>query len=159
MTRAIPLSLLTACLVAAAGVAQAQAWTAAGSSDVPVRAGEASTLTHGVPNAATTNSPWPDGTPVIVGQPVPATVTVVPHAYVVPAPVVHERVDAYRRGKASVSTDVPGRAGEASTMTHGVPNMATSNGPAQPATVHVITAMPLHQHAVVNPPVYYHPYR
>ena len=42
-------SLLLAGLIAFAGVAQAQ--TASATSDVPVKAGEASTMTQGVPNA------------------------------------------------------------------------------------------------------------
>ncbi|HEV7963947.1 MAG TPA: hypothetical protein VGP57_15530, partial [Actinoplanes sp.] len=39
-------------LLAAAGAAQAQ-----GTTNVPAKAGEASTMTNGVPNAKTTNSP------------------------------------------------------------------------------------------------------
>ena len=47
-------SLLLAGLMAMAGATSAQ--TAAATSNVPVQAGEASTLTNGVPNAQTTNS-------------------------------------------------------------------------------------------------------
>jgi hypothetical protein len=50
------LSVLMAGLMAAAG-AYAQTTPAAGSSDTPPKAGEASTQTLGAPNAKTTNSP------------------------------------------------------------------------------------------------------
>jgi hypothetical protein len=50
------LPVLMAGLVAAAG-AYAQTTPAAGSSDTPPKAGEASTQTMGAPNAKTTNSP------------------------------------------------------------------------------------------------------
>jgi hypothetical protein len=50
------LSVLMAGLMAAAG-AYAQSTPAAGSSDTPPKAGEASTQTMGAPNAKTTNSP------------------------------------------------------------------------------------------------------
>ena len=59
MKRALSSTLLLAGLVALGGVAQAQTF------DSPMRAGEASTMTGGEPNALTTNSPYPDGTAVI----------------------------------------------------------------------------------------------
>ena len=94
-------SLLLAGLMAFAGVAQAQ--TAAGTSDVPVNAGEASTTTQSVPNAKTTNS------------------------LATEAPMMNQskseiREDAQGRSNASASTRSPGRAGEASTMVDGRPN-------------------------------------
>ena len=52
-------TILLASMIAVAGVAQAQTF------DSPMRAGEASTMTGGEPNALTTNSPYPDGTAVI----------------------------------------------------------------------------------------------
>lgn len=59
-------SLLAAGLLAAAG-AHAQYYNgAAATYDSPIQAGEASTMTGGAPNAKTTNSPYPDGTPVVV---------------------------------------------------------------------------------------------
>ena len=60
--RKTPLSaLLAAGIVAVAGVAQADSF------ESPTQAGEASTMTNGVPNQATTNSPFPDGyNPTIV---------------------------------------------------------------------------------------------
>ncbi|HEY0887104.1 MAG TPA: hypothetical protein VGE20_17555 [Ramlibacter sp.] len=94
------LSILLAGLLAVAGV-QAQTAPAAGSSDLPPKAGEASTQTRGVPNAATTNSPATE------------------------APIVDKdqvRQDAHGQSNASVTTPVPGKAGEASTMVQGRPN-------------------------------------
>ena len=91
-------SLLLTGLMAFAGVAQAQT-----TSDVPIKAGEASTMTQGVPNAKTTNS------------------------LATEAPMMNQskseiREDAQGRSKASASTRTPGRAGEASTMVDGRPN-------------------------------------
>lgn len=94
-------SLLLAALMAFAGVAQAQ--TAAGTTDVPVSAGEASTMTQGVPNAKTTNS---------VGA----------EAQMVNKSKTEIREDAQGRSNASATTRSPGRAGEASTMVEGRPN-------------------------------------
>ena len=92
-------SLLLAGLMALAGVASAQ--TAAATADVPVQAGEASTVTNGVPNAKTTNST----------------------ASEVPAMSKSQmREDAQGRSAASATTRSPGRAGEASTMVNGNPN-------------------------------------
>jgi hypothetical protein len=103
------LSVLLAGLLTAAGV-QAQSTSASGSSDTPSKAGEASTQTHGVPNAKTTNSP--DG--------------------------ASTSKDAARQGakanSASTTTDVPGKAGEASTMTQGAPNAKTTNSPDSTST-------------------------
>jgi hypothetical protein len=78
-------SLLAAGLLAAAA-AQAQIYdnSAAATSDSPVRAGEATTMTNGVPNLRSTNSPYPDGTPVVtVG---PAVVASPGYPYVVTSP-------------------------------------------------------------------------
>lgn len=99
-------SLLLAGLLAASG-AMAQSTPAAGSSDVPPKAGEASTQTLGVPNAATTNSAVTDA-PVIAKDQV--------------------RMGAQGAGAASATTSVPGKAGEASTMVNGQPN-AKDNDP------------------------------
>jgi hypothetical protein len=99
-------SLLLAGLLAAAGIAQAQ--TAAATSDVPVKAGEASTMTQGQPNMATTNNP--------------ATEAPVGSAAQVRAEAQQNRTGA----AATVST--PAKAGEASTMVQGRPN-ADVNAP------------------------------
>ena len=114
-------ALLLAGIVAAAGIAQAQ------TSDVPTQAGEASTMTHGQPNAATTNSPYGDTTVMGAG---PVVVYENP-AYVFPGrqegkPHL-QRSDAYARGSFAETCNVPSQAGEASTMTNGQPNASTSN--------------------------------
>ena len=63
-------SLLLAGVLAAAGAAQAQYWSSGNATaDTPMRAGEASTMTNGVPNMVTANSPYPDGTPLVVVGP------------------------------------------------------------------------------------------
>jgi hypothetical protein len=98
------LPILLAGLLAAAG-AQAQSTPAAGSSDLPPKAGEASTQTQGVPNAATTNSP------------------------VTEAPAVSKdaaRQSAQGMGAASGTSSVAPKAGEASTVVQGKPNMDPS---------------------------------
>lgn len=92
-------SLLLAGLLAIAGAATAQ--TAAGTSNVPAAAGEASTTTNGVPNAKTTNTPGSEAPTMSKGQ---------------------IRQDAMGRDNAAATTNSPGRAGEASTMVQGVPN-------------------------------------
>lgn len=98
-------SILLAGLLAVAGV-QAQTAPAAGSSDGPPKAGEASTQTRGVPNAATTHSP------------------------VTEAPLQSKdeiRQDAHGLSGAAVTTPVPGKAGEASTMSQGRPNASDTS--------------------------------
>ncbi len=99
MTKFATPSLLLAGLMALAGVANAQ--TAAGTSNVPLQAGEASTVTQGVPNAKTTNSTASEA-PALTKSEI--------------------REDAQGRSKATVTTTTPGRAGEASTMVNGKPN-------------------------------------
>lgn len=134
ITRAV---LLAAIATGAAGMAQAE------TSDMPYRAGEASTMTQGVPNAVTTNSPYPDGTAVIPAAPVlmapgsVATTTTYYYApyvttYAVPATPVITSSSTTLHGGASSTTNVPDRAGEASAMTGGVPNMAPNNFAAAP---------------------------
>ena len=89
-------SILLAGLIAFAGVAGAQT-----TSNVPVQAGEASTVTNGVPNAMTTNSTASEAPALTKSQ---------------------IREGAQGRSKATANTRSPGRAGEASTMVNGVPN-------------------------------------
>ncbi|RZJ19236.1 MAG: hypothetical protein EOO54_15050 [Haliea sp.] len=55
-------SFLLAGLMAVAGIAHAQSGSASATTDVPGKAGEASTMTNGKPNAKTTNSTASDGT-------------------------------------------------------------------------------------------------
>ncbi|HYE41523.1 MAG TPA: hypothetical protein VEB23_16405 [Ramlibacter sp.] len=134
-------ALLLAGVVATAGVAHAQTY------DVPQQAGEASTMTHGAPNLVTDN---PNGTYVMGAA--PATVTT--YTYTYPAvttysyatPVVTygavavppsaspdtvvtyvHRPEVVSRTQSAATFDVPARAGEASTMTGGAPNMVTDN--------------------------------
>ena len=93
--------LATPSILLAGLLAFASAHAAAPSSDVPVKAGEASTMTQGVPNAKTTNSVATD-TPAVTKD--------------------QAREDAQGRDKATATTTTPGRAGEASTMVKGNPN-------------------------------------
>jgi hypothetical protein len=131
-------ALIAAGIVAVAGAAQA------GTFDSPTQAGEASTMTHGVPNAATTNSPYPDGYnatmvmgagPVLVdpgvttysySYPQVITYTTPSYGYWTPAPVVSPSWNGYMNS-ASETSNTPQRAGEASTMSGGAPNMSTQN--------------------------------
>jgi hypothetical protein len=122
--------LLAAGVLAAAGLAQAQ------TTDSPQQAGEASTMTNGAPNVETSNSPYgglpsnpvyvtvaPSGTAVMGAGPL------VP-VYVSPYSVAIDPNDSkYTMSRATANTNVPGRAGEASTMTNGVPNVETNNAP------------------------------
>ena len=112
-------ALLAAGVVATAGLAQAAA-----NFDAPTQAGEASTMTNGVPNARTSNSP--DGVVTNVYYIGPSSTAVMGAPGVVVAPV-SRAATTYEMGKASATTNVPGRAGEASTMTNGVPNASTNN--------------------------------
>lgn len=100
MTKSTYLPFLLAGLLAAAGV-QAQTAPAAGSSDLPPKAGEASTQTQGAPNVQTTNTP---GTQAPVQSPEAV------------------RPDAQTMGSASATSSVPPKAGEASSFVQGKPN-------------------------------------
>jgi hypothetical protein len=137
ITRAV---LLAALATGAVGMAQAE------TSDMPYRAGEASTMTQGVPNAVTTNSPYSDGTAVVSVAPAlvaPGSVVTTTSYYyhpsitayavpVVPSTTVMGASSSSLHGGASATTNVPDRAGEASSMTGGVPNMAPNNFAAAP---------------------------
>lgn len=120
------LSLIAAGVLAMAGAVQAQA-----TFDSPVsQPGEASTMTYGQPNAVTSNSDMPDtGTmgagPTVVEQTI--TTYNVP-VYTLQPPVSNMPYDLDLGGASETST-TPMRAGEASTMTGGVPNMSTDNLP------------------------------
>jgi hypothetical protein len=101
MSKSTCLPILLAGLLAAAG-AQAQSAPASGSTDLPPKAGEASTQTLGAPNAKTTNSP------------------------VTEAPVAGKdaiRQEAQGMGSAAATSSVPPKAGEASAFTQGKPNV------------------------------------
>jgi hypothetical protein len=101
MTKTTYLPLLLAGLLAAAG-AQAQSTPAAGSSDGPPKAGEASTQTMGAPNAKTTNQ-------TATEAPIPNNKDVV-------------RQEAQGMGGASATSPIAPKAGEASTFVQGAPN-------------------------------------
>lgn len=110
--RTTTVSLLLSGLLAAGG-AFAQSSPAAGSSNVPAGAGEASTTSKGVPNAKTTN----DASTTNMGATGSTTVQ-----STTPMGKDAIRQDAKGQGSASATTSVPGRAGEASTMVNGKPN-------------------------------------
>lgn len=120
-------ALLLAGLVAAGGIAQAETF------DTPQQAGEASTMTQGAPNLQTTNSPYGDSQVVIdttVMGAAPATVysaVPVPNPYSDTVVTYVHRPEVVSRNSAAATFNVPARAGEASTMTGGAPNVATDN--------------------------------
>lgn len=109
-------SLLLAGLMAGGAWAQ----TASATSDVPVQAGEASTVTNGVPNMATSNAPSAVA-PVTSATGVPVDSAATPSTATMGAP---REVPLH---SATVTSNIPTMAGEASTMTNGVPNMSTHN--------------------------------
>lgn len=116
------LSLIVAGLVAVGGIAQAETF------DTPSQAGEASTMTMGQPNQLTTNSPYGDGSVVVdttVLGAAPTTVMVPMEHYVVTQPGWSGSWQ--ERNEAAATFNTPARAGEASTMTNGQPNMLTDN--------------------------------
>jgi hypothetical protein len=134
-------ALVVAAVVAVAGVAQAETF------DSPVhQAGEASTMTHGQPNMVTNNIGYPDNyssydslpPPVVTGSDTsvlggpPSTTTEI--VTVSPAPVYvqpstnwgyYQLHPTHDKGMASATgtSPIPDRAGEASTITNGVPNL------------------------------------
>jgi hypothetical protein len=118
MKQSLYLPILLAGLLAAAG-AQAQSAPAAGSSDLPPKAGEASTQTQGAPNAATTNAPG-TGTPAASKDAV--------------------RQDAQGMGAAAATSSVPPKAGEASTVVQGKPN-ADPDKPAAKSRAEVVAEL------------------
>lgn len=116
------LSLIVAGTLAMAGLAQADTY------DTPQQAGEASTMTMGQPNQLTTNSPYGDAGVVVdtrVLGAAPTTVMVPMEHYVHVQPGWNGNYQ--QRHQAAATFNVPARAGEASTMTGGVPNQLTDN--------------------------------
>ena len=100
MTKSTYLPFLLAGLLAAAG-AQAQTAPAAGSTDGPPKAGEASTQTQGVPNAKTTHSTASEAPAATSGAMPPS---------------------AQSMGSAAATSNIAPKAGEASTYAQGKPN-------------------------------------
>jgi len=117
MKQSHSLAILLAGLLAAAGV-QAQSAPASGSTDLPPKAGEASTQTMGAPNAATTN--------------VPATQA--------PANKDAVRQEAQGMSGAAATSSVPPKAGEASTVVQGKPNI-DPNMPAAKTRAEVVAEL------------------
>lgn len=120
--------VVAASLALAGGLAQAQQ-----TFDVPQVAGEVSTMTNGAPNVSTDNDNAPSSVYLYSVPSVPYTTAVMgagpavvysygytpyPYPLYSPSPV---------HGGASETSNVPLRAGEASTMTHGAPNVETQN--------------------------------
>lgn len=101
--QAKPFAFLLAATLAAAGAAHAQ--KAAETTNTPQRAGEASTMTGGAPNAKTTNEVTTDKASKSKAA----------------------KTSKAKKGGASETSNVPERAGEASTMTGGAPNKKTTN--------------------------------
>ncbi|HVE53116.1 MAG TPA: hypothetical protein VNB23_06995, partial [Ramlibacter sp.] len=89
-----------------AGLAPAQ--TAADTTNTPQRAGEASTMTGGAPNAKTSNEGATDKPAGKSGK-------------------AAKGQKAAGKHSAAATSNVPDRAGEASTMTGGAPNKKTTN--------------------------------
>ena len=138
----------------AAGATMAQAETF----DTPQQAGEASTMTHGAPNQLTTNSPYGDHAVVITSPAVVAsssapmtqswtnpdgsTTYLTTQTHVMgagPAVVATSPVPQVMHYGVAETSNVPLRAGEATTMTGGAPNMLTQNPvviTSHPAPVH-----------------------
>lgn len=141
MQRKTTATLLLASLLAGGAWAQ----TASATSDVPVKAGEASTQTRGQPNMATAQDPAAPSSTAVMGAssaPLTSASGAPVSSATTPAPAVMGAPGAREvpLHHATVTANSPTKAGEASTMTGGVPNMSTQN----PVT---------DGHALVVPPV------
>jgi hypothetical protein len=104
-----------AAALAVAGAAHAQ--KAAETTNTPQRAGEASTMTGGAPNLKTNNETTTSGTADKADR----------KAAKAAKGTKASGNSAANKGGASETSNVPERAGEASTMTNGVPNKKTTN--------------------------------
>jgi hypothetical protein len=123
MNKSLSRTLLFAGMVAVAGAGVAQAETF----DTPTQAGEASTMTHGAPNQLTTNSPYGDNGTVVDTRSMGASPAVVASTLADTEVTYVYRPIRIDRNQAAATFNVPARAGEASTMTGGAPNMVTDN--------------------------------
>lgn len=122
------LSLIVAGALGLAGMAQAETF------NTPTQAGEASTMTMGQPNELTTNSPYPDNTVVVVPAAQDSVVVDTTTLGAGPNTMGHSVYvqpgwsgSYHQRHEAAATFNTPARAGEASTMTGGEPNMLTDN--------------------------------
>lgn len=133
MMKAKTVSLLMAGLLAGAGAyAQHSYSSPTATSDVPVQAGEASTVTNGVPNMVTSNAAGGTTVDSASGVTVQSSTTVPVDSAsstatmgAAPAAVHQGRVVPNK--SSSVTSNIPVQAGEFSTWTNGVPNMSTNN--------------------------------
>ena len=154
-TSLIPRVLLLAGAIGLAGLAQADTY------DTPQQAGEASTMTHGAPNLVTNNLPdhyvvggYAIDTRVLGAAPATVTTYGTPTYYTLPGtttwyvnpPVVlGHPVTEYELSHRSAATfDVPTRAGEASTMTGGAPNLITNNHSSPVVVGTVVPVVPIY---------------
>jgi hypothetical protein len=122
------LSLIVAGALGLAGMAQAETF------NTPTQAGEASTMTMGQPNERTTNSPYWDNTVVVVPSAQAGVVVDTTTLGAGPNTMDHSVYvqpgwygGYHQRNQAAGTYNTPARAGEASTMTGGSPNMLTDN--------------------------------
>ena len=118
----------TSLIAGALALASAGAAYAADTSNVPLQAGEASTMTNGAPNVQTQNDVYVPGYSYVYTVPNTAVLgagPVVTYTYVLPPSGYTPN---WRAG-ASETSNVPLRAGEMSTMTNGAPNVSTENLP------------------------------
>ena len=138
--------LVAGALAAAGGLAQAETY------DSPQQAGEASTMTNGAPNLETTNSPYGHGNTVVITHPAVVAVSPAPvhqswyypagvQTHVLGAGPAHDPhgSDVFSVRGSPETSNVPLRAGEASTMTGGAPNVSTNNFPAGSHSVTTVT--------------------
>jgi hypothetical protein len=110
------IALLAAFAVSGTAFAQKAAET----SNTPQRAGEASTMTGGAPNAKTTND-------TTTSSPADKAGTKSSKPAKVAKAKTSKSKSSSSMGGATETSNAPERAGEASTMTGGVPNKKTTN--------------------------------
>ena len=156
--------LVAGALAAAGGLAQAETY------DSPQQAGEASTMTNGAPNLETTNSPYGHGNTVVITHPAVVAVSPAPvhqswyypagvQTHVLGAGPAHDPhgSDVFSVRGSPETSNVPLRAGEASTMTGGAPNVSTNNFPAGSHSVTTVTTYGPYVYHGYSGPVYYYP--
>lgn len=100
--------------------------------DVPQRAGEMSTMTHGAPNRLTDNTHHGQvgshGPAIVLSAPVDTTVMGAnPWQSDTQVTIIDRGPLVVDRNASAATFNVPAQAGEMSTMTGGAPNMSTNN--------------------------------